>query len=146
MRWLLPILLLLLSVSANAASPAIRVGADDVRAMIKDVATGKLSPEDMARKIGGETVPLFVAKPETIRKPLWLLDPDKTLRDNLATWADSAGYALEWAASNYFAVTKRAQIEGELQEVLRLIEMSTGLTVEMDMRAKTIAIRDPQKH
>lgn len=86
---------------------------------------------------------LFVAATATIRKPLWVLDTGKTLKENLDAWAKQAGWsAPEWVASNFFQVTSASTLEGEFIDVLGQISDATKLNICITQREKRLKVID----
>lgn len=86
---------------------------------------------------------LFVAATATIRKPLWVLDTGKTLKENLDAWAKQAGWtAPEWLASNFFQVTSASTLEGEFIDVLGQISDATKLNICITQREKRLKVID----
>lgn len=86
---------------------------------------------------------LFVAATATIRKPLWVLDTGKTLKENLDAWAKQAGWsAPEWLASNFFQVTSASTLEGEFIDVLGQISDATKLNICITQRDKRLKVID----
>lgn len=86
---------------------------------------------------------LFVAATATIRKPLWVLDTGKTLKENLDAWAKQAGWnAPEWLASNFFQVTSASTLDGEFIDVLGQISDATKLNICITQREKRLKVID----
>lgn len=86
---------------------------------------------------------LFVAATATIRKPLWVLDTGKTLKENLDVWAKQAGWnAPEWLASNFFQVTSASTLEGGFIDVLSQISDATKLNFCITQREKRLKVID----
>lgn len=75
----------------------------------------------------------FSASPETVPKPKWVLDTNKTLKDNMEDWAKKAGYRLNWKASNYIRVnTARTYENKDFLEVARIIAASTAGLIKIE--------------
>lgn len=86
---------------------------------------------------------LFVAATATVRKPLWVLDTGKTLKENLDAWAKQAGWnPPEWLASNFFQVTNASTLEGVFINVLGQISDATKLNICITQREKRLKVID----
>ncbi|MCD5327919.1 TcpQ domain-containing protein [Chromobacterium piscinae] len=75
----------------------------------------------------------FSAPPETAPKPKWVLDPTKTLKDNLEVWAKDAGYRLNWKASNYIKVNTARTYEKDFLDVMKIINASAGKLIKIEI-------------
>lgn len=66
--------------------------------------TPETPPEEASKvaevKVTEEKQP-EVKQPEVKPIPTWTIETNKTLKENVATWAESAGYRLVWTAEDY---------------------------------------------
>lgn len=90
---------------------------------------------------------LLVAAPETARPKEWILDTNKTVRDNLVEWAAREGYRVEWMASNYYKIRgANKTLNGELLKAVDEVVEAAGLKMEVwTKNDKLIRISDVPK-
>lgn len=72
-----------------------------------------------------------MASPDTQKEPTWKFDKTKTLRDNILSWSQTAGYKLDWQPDNYFRITRAPdQMKGDFVKVVDAAAKSAGLKVD----------------
>ena len=65
--------------------------------------------------------------------PTWHLDSQKTLRDNLEAWANTAGYTLKWNASNYIQVVTPRTYSTEFLNVVKSVGQAVASLVHIEV-------------
>jgi hypothetical protein len=65
--------------------------------------------------------------------PIWHLDSQKTLRDNLEAWANTAGYRLKWDASNYIQVVTPRTYSTEFLSVVKSVGQAVASLVHIEV-------------
>ena len=107
---------------------------------IADASTNQIPKTSIGAPIPQQ---LLDAANKTEPKQSWKLDTKKTLRDNIDTWAISAGWnKTQWLASNYYQITSASTLEGGFTDVLREIADTTKLNICAYKREKTIKVTD----
>lgn len=78
----------------------------------------------------------------TGRSMQWMLTPDKTLKENLETWASLANFSLVWNAANPYKVGKVSVINGEVLDAIDRVIAAAGLSMSVSPKTSTIFIND----
>ncbi len=82
------------------------------------------------------------AAPDTTRTPEWILSADKTLKDNIDTWATANNYTLKWSAANFYRVGHTSTLAGDLLDVIDRVAASAGVVMSVSRKTRMIYIND----
>lgn len=78
-----------------------------------------------------------------IRATQWTLTPDKNLKDNLASWAATENYTIEWNAANFYQLNETSYVPGNLLDAIDTVISSIGnLTMSVSNKKHIIYIAD----
>lgn len=96
------------------------------------------SPNVLPRSFNAKNIP----SDALTRSSQWVLVSEKSVKENLESWAALANYHLKWNAANPYKVGKPAVINGEFLEAVGRVIAATNLVMTVSPNTSTIFIND----